>query len=425
MRARFTNHFVPGFLALAFGCVMFGQAPSGAGASPWKTLFDGKTTSGWRGFKSDKFPAKGWVVEDGSLHVQKGGGGGDIITADEFAEFDLRFEWKVSPGANSGVMYRVTEEGGATWQSGPEYQVLDDDKHNDGKIASTSAASLYALVSPEKKSLKPVGEFNEGRIVIYKNVIEHWLNGVRVLTAKLGSDEFNQSISKSKFGPMPLFAKAAKGHVALQDHGDDVWYRNIRIRELHSDKEVALFNGKDLTGWTFFLNDNGKMEDVWSVGTDGVLVCKGQPIGYIRTKDDHTNFILRVDWRFSPVTKKAGNSGVLLRQIGADKVWPKSVEAQLQSEQAGDFWNIDDFTMSVDKARTNGRNTRRLTTNERPIGEWNTYEIEVDGGDVELRVNGMVLNRAWDVQEVPGKICLQSEGAEIHFKDIRILEIGK
>ncbi len=179
------------------------------------------------------------------------------------------------------------------------------------------------------------------------------------------------------------------------------------------------------------------MEDVWSVvpaGTpDGgsVLICKGNPIGYIRTKDDYTNYVLQLDWRFNPVTKQAGNSGVLLRMVGEDKVWPKSIEAQLESGNAGDFWNIDKVAMKPDPARTNGRNTKRLQKPgadsglERPIGEWNHYEIIVDGGTITLKVNNEVTNIATDAAVVPGKICLQSEGSEIHFKDIRLAPIGK
>ena len=119
-------------------------------------------------------------------------------------------------------------------------------------------------------------------------------------------------------------------------------------------------------------------------------------------------------------------AGVLVRMVGDDKVWPKSVEAQLQSGSAGDFWNIDEFTMTVDKSRTNGRNTKKLATAspvERPLGEWNEYEIIVNQGDVILKVNGQELNRATDVEQVPGFICLQSEGAEIHFRNVRIVEL--
>jgi hypothetical protein len=164
---------------------------------------------------------------------------------------------------------------------------------------------------------------------------------------------------------------------------------------------------------------------VWTVA-DGVMVCKGNPVGYIRTKDDYTNFVLRLEWRFSPVTKQAGNSGVLVRMVGEDKVWPRSVEAQLHSGNAGDFWNIGDFKMTADAGRTNGRNTKKTHGAERPIGPdggWNEYEIIVNRGDVILRVNGEELNRATQVEEVPGHICLQSEGAEIQFKSVRLVPL--
>ena len=161
----------------------------------------------------------------------------------------------------------------------------------------------------------------------------------------------------------------------------------------------------------------------WQRLSGGVLICLGQPIGYIRTEKQYTNYVLKVEWRFNPVTKKAGNSGVLLRTQEPDKVWPKSVEAQLESGNAGDFWNIDEFQMKTDPARLKGRNTKHTHSAERPIGEWNEYEIIVDHGRITLMVNGDVLNEAWDVAEIPGTICLQSEGAEIHFGDVRLAPI--
>lgn len=183
---------------------------------------------------------------------------------------------------------------------------------------------------------------------------------------------------------------------------------------------VSLFNGKDLTGWTYHLNDpNATMSDVWSV-EDGVLRCKGEPRGYIRTKKDYENYVLKLQWRFDP-KKGPGNSGALLRVVGEDKVWPKSIEAQLQSRNAGDFWNIDKVKMTVDPQRTEGRRTIKLhDTNEKPLGEWNEYEITVDHGTVTLKVNGLVQNEATDCEEVPGKIALQSEGAYIEFRDIKL-----
>ena len=391
-------------------------------AAGWTLLFDGETTAGWRGYRSKVFPSKGWVVEDGCLHVTAGGGGGDIITADQYGDFELVLEWRVSEKANSGIMFRVTEQHEAPWQTGPEYQILDDAGYGAAPTDAHSAGALYDLYSPaEGKVSLPAGEFNTTRIRLKDNLLQHWLNGVKVVECDISGEEFAQRIAASKFHVYEGFGVQEKGHIALQDHGNDVWFRNIKIRDLSAPmpNEVRLFNGEDLSGWTAYLVDEGKMEDVWSV-EDGVLTCKGNPIGYIRTEADYTNFVLKLEWRFNPVTKEAGNSGVLLRMVGEDKVWPRSVEAQLQSGNAGDFWNIDQFPMRTDPQRTSGRNTRKTHFAERPIGQWNEYEIIADGGSIVLKVNGEVVNKAWNAKAIPGKICLQSEGAEIHFRNIRL-----
>ncbi|MEM7305099.1 MAG: PVC-type heme-binding CxxCH protein [Planctomycetota bacterium] len=186
--------------------------------------------------------------------------------------------------------------------------------------------------------------------------------------------------------------------------------------------ERVLFDGTTLAGWTHHLRDGGRPEDVWSI-EDGALICKGRPIGYLRTEETFDSFLLTLEWRFDP-EKGAGNSGVLLRMHGEDKVWPRSIEAQLQSGNAGDIWNIDRFGMQVDPGRTNGRRTARLQpSSEKPLGDWNRYEILVDGPRVELRVNGVLQNTADWCEERAGHICLQSEGAEIHFRDIRLRPI--
>ncbi len=186
-----------------------------------------------------------------------------------------------------------------------------------------------------------------------------------------------------------------------------------------------LLDGKTLDGWTFFLEDpKAKMEDVWSV-KDGVVHCKGHPIGYLRTTEDFTDYVCTVEWRFDPALG-AGNSGVLLRMTGADKVWPKSVESQLNSGDAGDIWNIDEVSMQVDPSRTQGRRTVKLQpSSEKPLGEWNRYVITLDGGELTLEVNGVKQNEAHWVERVPGKICLQSEGAPIEFRKVEIVPIER
>ena len=390
----------------------------------WASLFDGGSAEHWRAFRGESMPEKGWEVADGALHKIAGAGGGDLVTRAQYKDFELAFEWKVADGANSGIMYHVTEQHGSTWRTGPEYQILDDARHRDGRNPKTAAGSLYAMIAAEPKTLKSVGEWNTGRIVVVGNHLEHWLNGRRVVDCEMHGERWNELVAGSKFKTMPGFGDEPTGHIALQDHGDDVWFRAIKIRDLtlREDRLQPLRDGTGLDGWTHHLRGDAKAKDVWSVNDLGHLICRGRPVGYLRTTADFTNYVLRVRWRFDP-EKGPGNSGVLLRMVGPDKVWPKSIEAQLQSGAAGDFWNIDKFPMKVVEARTNGRNTKRTGTNEKPLGEWNDYEITVWKGHVVLRVNGAILNQAWDCEEIAGKICLQSEGAEIHFKDIALMPL--
>ena len=395
----------------------------------WHTLFDGTDTAQWRGFRKDAFPEQGWSIEEGWLRVHAGGGGGDIITKGAYSSFDLRFEWKCAPGANSGVMFGVDESQGAPWLTGPEYQILDDGEAHSS--SDTSAGALYALVPPRGKTLRPAGEVNHGRIVVAGDRIDHYLNGVLVASTMWGSDDWRTRVEKSKFASMPTFGTVRRGHIALQDHGNDVWFRNIEIRrlpareiELAKGERIRLLDGKDFANWTFHLaEEDARLEDTWSL-RDGVLVCTGSPAGYLKTKKTFTNFHLVVEWRWDPVTKKAGNSGVLLRQVGEDRVWPKCVEAQLMSGRAGDFYNIGEFPMRGAPDRTNGRHTAHLRANEHPVGQWNRYDITVRGDRVELRVNGELLNTATEVWETAGHIGLQSEGTEIHFRTVDLYPLA-
>jgi len=201
-------------------------------AQNWVILFDGGNVDQWRGYKQDTFSKGGWVVENGALKTIVGGNRVDIITKDIYENFELVLEWRVSPAGNSGIFYFATEESDYIWQTAPEMQVLDDSAHPDGNRAVTSAGSLYDLMSPTEKFLNPVGEFNEARIKVKNNQVEHWLNGKKILIYEYGSDTINELIEKSKFKRMPLFAKANSGHIGLQHHGEEVWYRNIRLRKL-------------------------------------------------------------------------------------------------------------------------------------------------------------------------------------------------
>jgi hypothetical protein len=167
-------------------------------------------------------------VIDGVLTLA--GKGGDILTIEQFENFELKIDWRIAPKGNSGIMYRVTETEGAPYMTGPEYQVLDDAGHGDGKSGKTSAGSLYAVYEPSKKVVKPAGEWNSTRIVVNGKKIEHWLNGEKVVEAEIGSDDWNQRVANSKWKSAKRYAQEPKGHIDLQDHGDKVEYKNIKIR---------------------------------------------------------------------------------------------------------------------------------------------------------------------------------------------------
>jgi hypothetical protein len=198
----------------------------------WIVLFDGKSKDAWRGYQRNEFPDKGWEVDRGAFKTIVGGDQVDLVTKQKFRNFELELEWKVSPGGNGGIFYRAGEEDKEIWHSAPEIQVLDDDKHGDGKNPKTSAGSLYALVAPVGKRLRPVGEFNHFRLVLNKNHGEHWLNGVKIAEYELDSPELGELIAHSKFKGLPHFTKLREGSIGIQHHGQEVWYRNIRVREL-------------------------------------------------------------------------------------------------------------------------------------------------------------------------------------------------
>jgi hypothetical protein len=195
----------------------------------WRPLLDGSTADAWRGFKRDGLPA-GWQVVDGAL--TRVAPGGDIVTREQFRDFELALEWKVAPGGNSGVFYRVSEAADleSVWQSGPEVQVLDDARHRDGTRPETSAGACYGLYPAPRGVVRPAGEWNELRILVQGSRVEHWLNGRRVVSYELGSPEWERRVRQSKFARLPRYGREPRGHIALQDHGDWVAYRNIRIR---------------------------------------------------------------------------------------------------------------------------------------------------------------------------------------------------
>ena len=198
-------------------------------AAGWRLLFDGRTLDGWRGYHSLELPA-GWTVADGCLHFANGEG--DLITVGEFSNFELALEWKVAEGGNSGVFYLVTPGSEVIYRSAPEMQVLDDARHADGANPLTSAGANYALHPAPRGVVKPAGEWNSARVKVESGRVEHWLNGQKIVEYVLGSPDWQERVANSKCADWPDYGQARSGHIGLQDHGDPVWFRDIKVRVL-------------------------------------------------------------------------------------------------------------------------------------------------------------------------------------------------
>ena len=198
----------------------------------WRLLFDGRTTQGWRGFRMDTMPS-GWQAVDGALQIVRGGGH-DIVTRDTFANFELQLEWRIAPGGNSGIFYRGSEDDEAVYWNAPEMQVLDDSGHADGRLLTTSAGSVFGLYPVPSHLARPAGQWNQARILVNGNHVEHWLNGVKAAEYEFGGADWDARVRASKFAPHVHFGRNARGFIALQDHGgnDHPAFRNIKIKVL-------------------------------------------------------------------------------------------------------------------------------------------------------------------------------------------------
>jgi hypothetical protein len=214
---------------------------SSTSADEWEPLFDGKTTKGWHSY-GRKTAGKAWKVDNGALYLDasnkanwQAGDGGDLVTDDEFQNFHLKLEWKVSPKGNSGIIFYVKEDPSkykATYNTGLEMQVLDNEGHPDAKIHKHRAGDLYDLIASSKEPVKPAGEWNEVEVISNGGKLEFFLNQEKIVSTTIWDDNWRQLVKGSKFASMPGFGTFKTGRIALQDHGDEVWYRNIMIKRL-------------------------------------------------------------------------------------------------------------------------------------------------------------------------------------------------
>lgn len=197
----------------------------------YRSVFDGSSLEGWKGWRKDTIP-KNWSLSNGTLMCSLGPDHGDIRSPEMYGDFDLLLEYKIERAGNSGIFYRATEDSMYVWRVAPEFQVLDDEWAEDRKSLLTSAGSCYGLYPQVAAMGRPAGQWNEARIIAKGNHVEHWLNGVRIVTYDIGSPDWENCLRKSKFAKFADFGKKPRGYFVLQDHWSRVWYRNIRVKEL-------------------------------------------------------------------------------------------------------------------------------------------------------------------------------------------------
>ena len=432
--------------ALLLGIALLGapaaSADEAADDEGFASIFNGKDLTGWDG------DPRLWSVQDGAIvgetTAEKPARGNTFCVwrDGKLKNFALKVRFRIRNG-NSGVQYRSQEA--QKWRIAG-YQAEVENRpgkvgflyHERGRgwlprvgqfmlIDADGKKQVVGLVADVNQLIKEGyykdKDWNEYTITCRGNHVVQVLNGRQTIEL-IDRDEKRRCM---------------EGVLALQIHAGPpmrVEFKDIRLKQLDAAYGEAdfLFNGKDLSGWTY--SEPGQ-KDAWSarqvpVGAVShypekdlayaVLATTGKPNGYVRTEKDYTNFVLRLQMRHL----KACNTGVLLRMQGDDKVWPDCIEAQGMSGNLGDIYNIGEFPMKPDPQRTRGPRTVKIhPSNERPVGQWDNYEIELNRGDLTIRVNGLVQNRATDCKEAAGKICLQSEGGPVEFRNVVLIPILK
>lgn len=380
----------------------------------WILLFDGKTTNGWRNFKEEQVN-DGWKVKNGNLMALGVGGdlGGDIMTVDQFEDFELSLEWAISPGGNSGIFFHVLENNYPTvYVTGPEYQIIDDIGFSSPLEEWQKSGANYAMHNSTNKMLKSIGEFNTSRIKVQDGNVEHWLNGKKILEYTLWSEDWKKRVTNSKWNDYPAYGLAKKGHIGLQDHGSVVRYRNIKILNL-TDKGVTLFNGKNLNGW----NKHGTEQ--WYI-QDNQLVCESgadQKYGYLTTEKEYKDFILRLEFK----QESNGNSGVFFRSsIEGTKISGWQVEVAPKGNDTGGIYE------------SYGRGWLYQIPEEKEDilkpDEWNELVIQVQDNRVITWLNNEMMTDLIDekIGGAVGSIALQIHdggGIKVRWKNIFIKEL--
>lgn len=380
----------------------------------WKLLFDGKTTTGWRSYNEAEIN-DGWLVQEECL-VSLGKGsdiGGDIITTDQYEDFDLTLEWAISKGGNSGILFHVLEgDYPAVYATGPEYQILDDVGYPGELEEWQKTGANYAMHIVEKKTLKPVGEFNSSRIVVKDGKVEHWLNGDKIIEYQFWTDDWKARVQKSKWKDYPQYGLARKGFISLQDHGSYVQYRNIKIKDLTENGKM-LFNCQNLDAWKIYGTEKWYAEN-------GELICESGPdkaYGYLGTEKEYKDFVLRLEFK----QESNGNSGVFFRStLDGTKISGWQVEVAPKGNDSGGIYE------------SYGRGWLFQIPEERENilieGSWNNLVIQVKGDRVMTWLNGELMTDLKDdkIGAGTGLIALQIHdggGVKVKWRNIWIREI--
>ncbi|MFT4537954.1 MAG: hypothetical protein ACI835_000386 [Planctomycetota bacterium] len=394
----------------------------------WELLFDGNEAFGFRGYKQESMPTEGWVVDSGTLQNVAGAGAGDIVTRKKYRDFDFRFEWKVAPKANSGVIYHVTEDHGATYETGPEYQVLDDAGHANLNEA-TGAGALYGLFTSKVKALRAAGQWNKGRILVIGNRVEHWLNGMRVVNVVMHDDAWRKRVSETKFKDMPDFATRASGHIALQDHGDQVWYRAMKILPLDpvEDQKMAFGINRKLAGWeTFERKTEGAVtgENQGWILEDGVIHHAGGRSGYLHTTASYGNFVLRFEVMKGTEDWSGQGPGVVIRRTGEHCMSPHGIELGLGGGVMGDLIGNQGYPMTgLGEDKGEGRSSR-MRGPKQEAGRWIAIEMTAYRSELVVRIDGAIVNQAQGCMEVPGNIALRTAPGGTRFRGFELYRLG-
>ncbi len=370
-------------------------------AAGWKLLFDGKTMNGWKDFNGTTLTLP-WHVVDGCIQAKGTGGDsyGYIVTEKEYENFELSWDWKLSKGGNSGMLYHVVENPlfEVPYVTGPEYQLIDEPNFPDQLEEWQKLGVDYAMYLPDKSlmKVKPAGEWNNSKIVFDNGHVEHWLNGVKILEFEAWTDDWFERKNSGKWAHAPEYGLARKGVICLQDHGDPASFRNIKIREIENKvQEKSLFNGVDLKGWEAYGTE------LWYV-EDGLLVCESGPdkqYGYLATREYYDDFELTFEFK----QEADGNSGVFIRSFIEEGVkingWqvevaPKGHDTGGIYESYGRGWLVQIPDEKEDILKE---------------GEWNTMRIKLQADNITTWLNGeeMVNLNDEKIGRGKGRIALQ------------------